>query len=112
MRTLLMSMALSLQFENIGDLAPDGSTDRRTFDVGAVLLCVPDGNHGDVCALVRRRRKACYAIAGGAAMDLNRDIFERPLPAGWKKPLPERLSRPTYWPAILALSMTLALLGP
>ena len=45
-------------------------------------------------------------------MDLNRDIFERPLPAGWKKPLPERLSRPTYWPAILALSMTLALLGP
>ena len=37
-------------------------------------------------------------------MDLNRDIFEPPPPAGWKKPLPAHLSRPTYWPAILALS--------
>ena len=32
--------------------------------------------------------------------------------AGWKKPLPEHLPRRTYWPAILALAMTLALLGP
>jgi hypothetical protein len=45
-------------------------------------------------------------------MDLNRDIFEPPPRAGWKKPLPARLSRATYWPAILALSVTLVLLGP
>ena len=45
-------------------------------------------------------------------MDLNRDAFEPPMPAGWKKPLPEHLPRRTYWPAILALAMTLALLGP
>lgn len=31
---------------------------------------------------------------------------------GWKKPLPERLPRPTYWPAALALGATMALLGP
>lgn len=31
---------------------------------------------------------------------------------GWKKPLPVRLPRPTYWPAILALGVTLMLLGP
>ena len=30
----------------------------------------------------------------------------------WSTPLPERLARPTYWPAMLALGMTLALLGP
>ncbi len=30
----------------------------------------------------------------------------------WKKPLPEHLPRPTYWPAMLALAMNLALLGP
>ena len=30
----------------------------------------------------------------------------------WNKPLPEQLARPTYWPAMLALGMTLALLGP
>jgi hypothetical protein len=30
----------------------------------------------------------------------------------WKPPLPERLARPTYWPAALALAATLALLGP
>jgi len=31
---------------------------------------------------------------------------------GWSDPLPERLARPTYWPSLLALGMTLALLGP
>lgn len=45
-------------------------------------------------------------------MDLDRDVFEPPLPQGWKKPRPEHLPRPTYWPAILALAITLALLGP
>jgi len=45
-------------------------------------------------------------------MDLDRDPFKLPLPAGWKRPLPERLPRRTYWPAILALAMTLTLLGP
>jgi hypothetical protein len=30
----------------------------------------------------------------------------------WNRPLPEALARPTYWPAMLALGMTLALLGP
>ncbi len=34
------------------------------------------------------------------------------LPPGWKEPLPERLARPTYWPAALALGATMALLGP
>jgi hypothetical protein len=29
-----------------------------------------------------------------------------------RKPLPENIARPTYWPASLALGMTLALLGP
>jgi hypothetical protein len=45
-------------------------------------------------------------------MDLNHNTFEPPLLAGWKKPLPEHLPRATYWPAILAVAMTLALLGP
>ncbi len=31
--------------------------------------------------------------------------------SNWNKPLPERLATPTYWPAMLALGMTLALLG-
>jgi hypothetical protein len=44
-------------------------------------------------------------------MDLNHG-WCKPLRPGWKKPLPERLARPTYWPAILGLAMTLALLGP
>lgn len=39
-------------------------------------------------------------------MDMNRDA------PGWKKPLPDHLPRPTYWPSMLALGMTLALLGP
>jgi hypothetical protein len=30
----------------------------------------------------------------------------------WNRPLPEALARPTYWPAMLALGITLALLGP
>lgn len=33
-------------------------------------------------------------------------------PAGWREPLPERMARPTYWPAVLALGITFALLGP
>ena len=37
---------------------------------------------------------------------------EPPGVQGWKKPLPERLPRPTYWPALLALGVTVALLGP
>jgi hypothetical protein len=37
---------------------------------------------------------------------------QMPERTGWKKPLPEHLARPTYWPAMLALAMTLALLGP
>ena len=32
--------------------------------------------------------------------------------ANGRKPLPERIARPTYWPPLLALAMTLALLGP
>ena len=32
--------------------------------------------------------------------------------SAWKEPLPERTARPTYWPAMLALAATLALLGP
>jgi len=30
----------------------------------------------------------------------------------WNRPLPEHLAQPTYWPAMLAFGMTLALLGP
>lgn len=30
----------------------------------------------------------------------------------WTRPLPERLSRPSYWPAMLAFAITLVLLGP
>lgn len=30
----------------------------------------------------------------------------------WRKPLPEEIARPSYWPALLALGMMLALLGP
>lgn len=45
-------------------------------------------------------------------MDLKRDAFDPPRPPGWKKPLPGHLPRRTYWPAILALAITLALLGP
>lgn len=37
---------------------------------------------------------------------------QRPIPPGWNKPLPEHLPNPTYWPAMLAFSMMLALLGP
>ncbi|HLJ15521.1 MAG TPA: hypothetical protein VKV15_13555 [Bryobacteraceae bacterium] len=35
-----------------------------------------------------------------------------PIPPGWHKPLPDQLAQPTYWPAMLALAVTLALLGP
>jgi len=37
-------------------------------------------------------------------MDVSRD--------GWKKPLPDHAPRPTFWPAALALAITLVLLGP
>jgi hypothetical protein len=37
---------------------------------------------------------------------------EKPIPPGWSRPLPDRLARPTYWPAMLAFGMNLALLGP
>ncbi len=40
------------------------------------------------------------------------DVEGRPLPPGWKKPLPQRLPRPTFWPAMLALGINLILLGP
>ena len=36
----------------------------------------------------------------------------KPLPPGWKLPLPEHLPRPTFWPAMMALSATITLLGP
>lgn len=45
-------------------------------------------------------------------MDISRNPCEPPLSNGWKKPLPEHLPRPTYWPAMLALATTLSLLGP
>lgn len=45
-------------------------------------------------------------------MDLNLNASKSTPPGEWKKPLPEQLPRPTYWPAILALSIALALLGP
>ena len=45
-------------------------------------------------------------------MDLSRDLSKPPLAANWKRPLPDHLARPGYWPAALALGMTLALLGP
>ena len=38
--------------------------------------------------------KQRYGTTCGAAMDLSRDLSEPPLPAGWKKPLPERLAAP------------------
>lgn len=45
-------------------------------------------------------------------MDVKRNDSDAPLPSSWKKPLPQNLSRPTYWPSILALAVTLVLLGP
>ena len=30
----------------------------------------------------------------------------------WRRPLPEQSAHPTYWPAMLALSIMLVLLGP
>lgn len=45
-------------------------------------------------------------------MDINpQDPLTRQ-PAGWKTPLPQRLPRKTYWPAMLALGITITLLGP
>jgi hypothetical protein len=32
--------------------------------------------------------------------------------ANWRRPLPEKLAAPTYWPAMLALAITFMLLGP
>lgn len=37
---------------------------------------------------------------------------ENQLPDGWSRPLPERVARPTYWPATLAFGATLTLWGP
>jgi hypothetical protein len=37
---------------------------------------------------------------------------QTPLPPGWSKPLPEQMPRPSYWPAMLAFAMNLALIGP
>jgi hypothetical protein len=37
---------------------------------------------------------------------------EKPIPPNWHKPLPERLPRPTYWPAVLAFAINFALIGP
>jgi len=31
--------------------------------------------------------------------------------SGWSKPLPEHLSEPTYWPAVMALGVTALLWG-
>jgi hypothetical protein len=45
-------------------------------------------------------------------MDIKRNNSNAPLPSSWNKPLPQSLSRPTYWPSILALAVTLVLLGP
>lgn len=45
-------------------------------------------------------------------MDLNPKPSETSPSAEWKKPLPEHLPRPTYWPAMLALGLTVMLLGP
>ena len=38
--------------------------------------------------------------------------FEPHAEATGRKPLPEHVASPSYWPALLALAMTLALLGP
>ncbi|HLH41866.1 MAG TPA: hypothetical protein VKV74_02680 [Bryobacteraceae bacterium] len=43
---------------------------------------------------------------------MNRQDFPSPAQAQGTRPLPERVARPTYWPPLLALAMTLALLGP
>jgi hypothetical protein len=45
-------------------------------------------------------------------MDMNAKYSETPLKPGWKRPLPDHLPRPTYWPAMLALAITIILLGP
>jgi hypothetical protein len=45
-------------------------------------------------------------------MDMNGKSSEPPMKPGWKRPLPEHLPRPTYWPAMLALAITIMLLGP
>ena len=42
---------------------------------------------------------------------MNRKASETTRGAGWSKPLPEHLPRPTYWPAMLALGITIMLLG-
>ena len=36
---------------------------------------------------------------------------ERPSRDGWSAPLPERIPRPTYWPAIMALAIAFMLFG-
>lgn len=34
------------------------------------------------------------------------------IPPGWNEPLPAKLARPTYWPAVLAFAASFTLLGP
>lgn len=34
-----------------------------------------------------------------------------PLPPGWNRARPERVPRPTYWPVVVALSLTLIFWG-
>jgi hypothetical protein len=45
-------------------------------------------------------------------MEASRNPEPPPPPNGWSRPLPEHVARPTYWPAMLALGMNIALLGP
>ena len=36
---------------------------------------------------------------------------EAQIPAGWSTPRPETLPQPTYWPAVMALGITMFLWG-
>ena len=75
-RTLSLSTLYRHSARNsrpLGHFAGDGSTDRRTVDVGAGLSGVSDRDHGDVCALVRRRtEEPVMEATRGGAMDLDR----------------------------------------
>ena len=41
----------------------------------------------------------------------NVDLSTEKIPPGWHRPLPERLPKPGYWPAIMALGITFMLWG-
>jgi hypothetical protein len=50
------------------------------------------------------------AVSGGT----NPPVSPQPgaqIPKGWHKPLPERLPKPGYWPAIMAMGVTFMLWG-